>query len=366
MIVGVHLLQYELPFRSPLRAGDGVHESRSGLLLGLVDDSGITGWGEAAPLPGWSGDMFPQVEAALRGLAATIKERPRQPENLLPTAVAWLVRLPSAAAALDSALVDLAAQSAGRSVAEHLAGKRDAARSVAVNALIAGESASEVAGAAATATAEGFTAFKLKLGGRPLEQDVARVAALRDVIGPGASLRLDAGGSWTPGEATQILRDLVPYDIEYIEDPVADLDSFVQVGAATEIPLAADALVARSPDPLGVVSTALADVFVLKPGALGGLSVATTVARRAHDRGRKVVVTSFLESAIGLTAAVHLAAALPATDLASGLATSYLFTENVAEPPPIVSGMIQVPAGPGLGVAPSEVGSPDLAEGGAG
>ena len=76
VITGVHLLQYELPFKVPVRAGDGQHDVRSGLLLGLVDDSGITGWGEAAPLPGWSGDTFPQAEAGLRGLALTIQERP--------------------------------------------------------------------------------------------------------------------------------------------------------------------------------------------------------------------------------------------------------------------------------------------------
>jgi o-succinylbenzoate synthase len=364
MITGVRLLQYELPFRVPVQAGDGVHETRSGLLLGLVDDSGLIGWGEAAPLPGWSTDTFAQAEAGLRGLAATIEERPREPKRLLPTAVAWLARLPSAAAALDCALIDLGAQDAGESVAGFLARGRDPAESVAVNALIAGASASEVAAAGAAALRDGFSAFKLKIGVADMDEDVERVAALREVIGPGPSLRLDAGGRWSADEATRILKRLAVYDIEYVEDPVADLDALVQVGMASDVPLAADALLARSPDPLGVVSAALVEVFVLKPSALGGLSVAASIAARAADRGRRVVITSFLESALGLTAAVHLAAALPDDGYASGLATSRLFAEDVAKPPAIVSGEIRVPAGPGLGIAPSELGATDLSEGG--
>ncbi len=365
VITGVHLLQYELPFKVPVRAGDGQHDVRSGLLLGLVDDSGITGWGEAAPLPGWSGDTFPQAEAGLRGLALTIQERPRPAERLSPTAASWLARLPSAAAALDTALLDLASQEAGVSLAEHLAGGRAWAKGVAVNALIVGESATDVSAAGAGARRDGFGAFKLKLGGRTIGDDIERVAALRSAIGPDASLRLDAGGRWTSDEAARILTALVAYDIEYVEDPVADLDALVQLGMATEIPLAADVVLGRSADPLGLVSTALIDVFVLKPGALGGLSMAAAIAARAADRGRRVVVTSFLESAIGLTAAVHLAAALPEDGYASGLATSYLFAENVAEPPVIVTGTIQVPDGPGLGIAPSEIGPSDFAKGGA-
>ena len=366
MIKGVHLLEYELPFRVPIAVGGAVHDTRRGLLLGLAEDSGITGWGEAAPLPGWSGDSFAQGEAGLRRLAATIRERPRQPESLLPTVAGWLVGLPSAAAALDIALLDLASRRAGVSLAEHLASGRAPAEVISVNALITGESVGDVAAAGAEASREGFAAFKLKLGGRGSREDIERVAALRSAIGPDAALRLDAAGMWTLAEAAGILAKLAKYDIEYVEDPVSDLDTLAELGKATDISLAADALLARSVDPLRVVSTVPADVFVLKPGALGGLTIAAAVAARAADRGRRVVVTSFLESAIGLTAALHLAGALPQDGYASGLATSYLLAENVAEPPPIVSGTIRIPDGPGLGIVPSEVGSSYLAEGGAG
>ena len=330
-----------------------MHETRSGLLLGLFDDNGDGGWGEAAPLPGWSRDTFPQAEAALYGLAEAIQQRPRPADDLRPTASAWLARVPSAAAALDVALLDLAAQRHGVSLAHHISGGREPLEVVAVNALIAGDSPGEVGTAGGRALEAGFRTFKLKLGDATIREDVARVTALRRAVGRDAAVRLDAGGRWTLEEASEALRQIERENIEYVEDPVGDLDSLVQLAMVTGIPLAADALLVHSGDPLGAVSAALADVFVLKPGALGGLTIAAGIAELAVRRGKRAVVTSFLDTAVGLTAAVHLAAALPGKANASGLATSYLLAQNVAEPPPIASGSIRVPQGPGLGIAPT-------------
>ena len=353
MITDVQVLRYELAFRVPIRAGDGVHETRSGLLLGLVEETGHVGWGEAAPLPGWSRDTFPQAEVALRGLAETIQQRPRPAARLRATASAWLARVPSAAAALDVALLDLAAQRSDVSMARHVAGGREPAEFVPVNALIAGDSPDEVSAAGAHALEERFTTFKLKLGEATIQKDIARVRALRQAVGGDSAIRLDAGGRWSLEEASEAMRHMESEDIEYIEDPVGDLDSLVQLAMATEVPLAADALLIHSGDPLGTVSSAVADVFVLKPGALGGLTVAAGIAELAMQRGKRVVVTSFLDTAVGLTAALHLAAALPGKPSASGLATSYLLAQNVAEPPPIESGSMRVPQVAGLGIAPT-------------
>lgn len=357
MIIEARVLRYELPFRLPTRAGGGVHESRSGLLLGLLDEDGRIGWGEAAPLPGWSRDDFAHVEAGLLGLSESIRQRPRQVEALYPTAAAWLRRLPSAAAALDGALMDLAAQRRGESLADYLSGSGDVRESVGVNALVVGETVDLAADGAARARDDGFDCFKVKVGGNSIDEDVARVGAVREVVGDRAALRVDAESSWDLDTAARALNALEPFQIEYAEDPVDDLDQLVQLAVATGVPLAVDGLLAHSDDPLGVVSAAVADVFVLKPGALGGLTITRTIALAAGHQGKKAVVTSFLDSAVGLAGAVALAASLPGDDVASGLATSYLFAENVAEPPTITAGRIRVPSAPGLGLAPTVDGS---------
>jgi o-succinylbenzoate synthase len=354
LIVSGRLVQYELPFRSAIAAGDGGHASRSGLLLALDDDEGRTGWGEAAPFPGWSLETLPQVELALRALIDSLAGRPRPPGSLGPTIMAWASRLPTAAAALDLAIVDLMAQRSSQPVASFLGLPGVPAVAVPVNALIAGDTPDAVAAAASDAAAAGFGVFKLKIGQVSLVADVARVAALRDSIGPDAKLRLDAGAVWDVATATEALKLLAPYEVEYIEDPVADIDDLAQVAAGAPIPIGVDGLLARSADPLGVVAAAVADVFVLKPAAMGGLRISAGVAAAVIDGGGEVVVTSFLDSAIGLTGAVHLAAARGGAK-ACGLATSYLLAENVAEPPPVRHGIIEVPQRPGLGVAPAPV-----------
>ena len=351
MIVGARVVRYELPFLAPVVAGDGIHESRSGLLLGLEDDAGAVGWGEAAPLPGWSAETLPQVEVALHGLADSLAERPRRPGSLGPTVMAWTARIPAAAAALDLAILDLVALRSGQSIASFLASPLQPAATVPVNALIAGNTPDEVSLAASAAAAQGFTVFKMKLGDRVVADDVARVGALRESVGPEASIRLDAGGVWDMATAIDALERLALFTIEYVEDPVADLELLIQMAPAVDVPIAVDGLLARAEDPLAVVDAAVADVFVLKPSAMGGLRFAAGVAAAVADRGGDVVVTSFLDSSIGLTGAVHLAAALPRAST-SGLATSYLFSENVAEPPTVRDGAIEVPTGPGLGVAP--------------
>ena len=352
MIVDVHLVPYELPFRRPIRAGSEIHQTRRGMLVGLEDDEGRTGWGDAAPLAGFSTESLSEVDLVLQGLSASIVDRPRDLEFVGRAGVGWLPTLRSAAAALDCALLDLISNRAGRSVAAQLSTAGNLRASVRVNALISDDTPQEVSVEGASAASEGFTAFKVKVGRRPIAIDVARIAALRGAVGPAASLRVDAGGAWAVDEAIDVLRRVEMFDVEYVEDPVGDMAGFVQLVPRVGIPLAVDELLAVSADPFSVVAAAPSDIFVLKPAAMGGLQVARAVADRVMERGGSVVVTSLFDNAVGLTAAVHLAATTPAQGPASGLATSRFLAEDVAEPPPIVNGHIQVPAGPGLGISP--------------
>ncbi len=293
MIVGARLVSFELPFVAPLVAGDGIHETRSGLLLGLVGSDGAVGWGEAAPLPGWSTESRPEVEAALEGLVRSIGSRPREAASLAPTATAWLARVPTACAALDQALLDLAAASRGISLADLLAGDDPAADSVAVNALIGGASPDEVATSAAAAAADGFETFKLKLGDRAPGDDLARVAALRAAVGPAAAIRLDAGGRWDVETAIAVLRKVDALDIEYVEDPVGDMDALTQVASVVPVPVAADALLTRSEDPFAVVAAAAAAVFVVKPAPLGGPGPAARLIRAIRESGARPCCDEF-------------------------------------------------------------------------
>ncbi|MEA5453645.1 o-succinylbenzoate synthase [Sinomonas sp. JGH33] len=203
------------------------------------------------------------------------------------------------------------------------------------------------------------TAVKVKVAerGQSLEDDVARVAAVRDAL-PDAALRVDANAAWTVAEAVAALTALAPYGLEYAEQPAAGIEGLAEVrarlaAAGTPVPIAADESVRKAEDPLRVARAGAADLIVVKAAPLGGVRRALAIVREA---GLPAVVSSALDTSIGLAAGVALAAALPELPYACGLGTGALFSHDVARP-------ALVPRGGFLPVGPVVSGAvtPDLA-----
>lgn len=170
--------------------------------------------------------------------------------------------------------------------------------------------------------------------------DVARVEAVRDAIGPDGRVRIDVNGAWDVDRAVRMIRTLDRFDLEYVEQPCATLDELAQVRRRVDVPVAADESIRRAEDPLKVRAAAAADVAVLKVQPLGGVRAALRV---AAECGLPVVVSSAVETSIGLAAGLALAAALPELPYACGLATQSLLGGDVVTDPLIaVDGVIDV------------------------
>jgi o-succinylbenzoate synthase len=211
-----------------------------------------------------------------------------------------------------------------------------------------------VAREASAAIAEGYRTVKIKVGALALELDEVRVAAVRDAVGGEATIRLDANGGWKEREAEEAIARLAPYRIELLEQPVEarDLGGLARLSAMSPIPIAADEALAGGYAVDEIFTRDAASVLVLKPAALGGLRASQRIAARAREAGWGVVVTSALDSAVGLAAALQLAAALPGPHLAAGLATGALLDCDLAEAPTPSRGTLSMPDGSGIGVAP--------------
>jgi L-alanine-DL-glutamate epimerase-like enolase superfamily enzyme len=177
---------------------------------------------------------------------------------------------------------------------------------------------------------------------------------VRDAVGSEATIRLDANGGWKEREAEEAIARLAPYRIELLEQPVEarDLSGLARLSAGSAIPIAADEALAGGYAFDEIFSRDAASVLVLKPAVLGGLRASQRVAARARRAGWGVVVTSALDSAVGLAATLQLAAALPGPHLAAGLATGALLDQDLAMAPLPKGGTLGVPDGPGIGVAP--------------
>jgi O-succinylbenzoate synthase len=183
----------------------------------------------------------------------------------------------------------------------------------------------------------GCTTVKVKVAEG---DDVERVAAVRDALGPGGKIRVDANGGWTVGAAVTAIKQLMTFDLEYVEQPVATLEEMAELRKKVDVPLAADESVRTADDPLRIAGLEAADIVVLKVQPLGGVRRALEVADAC---GLPVVVSSALETSVGIAAGVALAAALPDLPYACGLGTVSLLDRDVTASPLVpVNGMLPV------------------------
>ncbi len=181
--------------------------------------------------------------------------------------------------------------------------------------------------AARMAVAAGCRTVKVKVGDPEGE---ARVRAVREAVGPAVHIRLDANGSWDLAEAIHSLDVLAGYDIELVEDPVPTLDELARLRRRCSIPVAAETSIRTIEDVDEMRRLGAADVLVIKPQRIGGIGAAL---RAAELAGIPVVVSSALETSVGLASCLAVAAALPASRYAHGIGTATLLMEDVTSLP---------------------------------
>lgn len=212
--------------------------------------------------------------------------------------------------------------------------------SVPVNATVPAVAAAEVA--AVLARYDGCRTAKVKVAerGQALADDVSRVAAVREAMGADASVRVDANGGWSVDDAVSAIGALAPYGLEYVEQPCATVEELVDLRnslarGGIDVLIAADESIRKAEDPLRVARLGAADVAVVKVAPLGGVSSALRI---AIESGLPTVVSSAIDSSVGMAAGLALAAALPELPFACGLATLELMAGDVAVDPLVPHG----------------------------
>lgn len=354
-------------FHALLRAPAALPERR-GLWLSLTDSEGDLGFGEAAPLPGYSPDDLAACERALEA----VHERLEPLEG--PSAVAAvtaaisqidLAAVPAARFALETALLDLWSKRRGLSISESLGGPRPYTQ-VRVNALLsAPETPGEFVLRAGFLVGRCFRTLKVKLKATTdadFKAELNALSRLRAELPPAIELRLDPNGAYRLPDARERLRKLAPLRPAYVEQPVPPSE-LLRLGPCA-VPWAADESL-KDPEATERLLDAKGCVaFILKPAALGLLR-AFDIARRAQERGLGVVITHLFDGPIGHAAACELALALPRSPLACGLDRSFDAPQNPAflsriEVPHLArEGLVIAPGHAGLGVSiPSPLPSP--------
>jgi o-succinylbenzoate synthase len=331
-LAGFDLYRFSLPLRGPLVLRDTTLHRREGLLLRLSGDDGSDGWGESAPLPGFSEESQDQAIVQLRRLAGSLIGREladdwtdrngafgRELERTAPA--------PSVRFGLELAVWNMWATSSGKSLPELFAGQPRAR--VPVNGLLAG-SWDEVLEEAQRMKNAGYEAVKLKVGARTVAEDARLVRKLVGEPGNTISLRLDTNRAWDYEQAAEFLHGAPRF--EYLEEPLADPALLPQLVREFGVPVALDeSLVGLDPEVLEEHRYARA--VVLKPTLLGGISNTLRMAERALRLGITTVVSSAYESGVGTAALVALAAGIGERPVPAGLDTYRALSDDVLDTP---------------------------------
>lgn len=335
-----------LRLAAPMHAAHGEVSEREIFQVELAGGDAPSGFGEAAPLPGYDGPAAGVVLAALRAHAEVIARAER--EGLAGASLLEACRraadVPQALAAVDIALWDRAGRREGRPVASLLS---DApAASVQVNATLSAIDRAGVAAQAAQAAAAGFGCMKVKVG---LGDDAGRVAAARAAAGPRMALRLDANGAWDVEQAVRSIEALEPAGLELVEEPVRGLGAVRAVRERVAVRIAIDESAAEP----GALGAGVADAVCLKVSRCGGISPLLAAASLVRATGAEVYLASTLDGPLGVAAALHAAAALASRGPLPwcGLATLAMF-EGVHDELAPRDGAIALPRRAGLGVDP--------------
>jgi O-succinylbenzoate synthase len=326
------LYRFSLPLRGPLVLGGMTLHRREGVLLRLSGDDGSEGWGESAPLPGFSAESLDQAIVQLRRLAGSLIGREETDDwtdrnGTFGRKLELIAPAPSARFGLELALWNLRAASSEKSLPELFA-EQPRAR-VPVTGLLSGSWEEVVEGAQRMKKA-GYEAMKLKVGARTVAEDARLVRKLVEEPGNSISLRLDANRAWDYERAARFLGGAPRF--EYLEEPLADPALLPQLVREFGVPVALDeSLVGMEPEVLYGHSYARA--VVLKPTLLGGISNTLRMVQQALRLGMMPVVSSAYESGVGTAALVALAAGIGGRPVPAGLDTYRALADDVLDTP---------------------------------
>ena len=312
-MASVELCPFLKSFLRPVRS----RSERAGWRLWVKDSEGRVGEGEAVCWPGFGAGQAATAASLERGVEALVGfslEVTRESDDL-QTLADWFAAqdfAPEARHAFETALLDLLGQLRGVPLA-YLFGPLPRSQ-VSNQALV--HDAKE----ARAARRRGFRHFKLKVGAASVGEDLARVAAVREALGPlskGAQLRLDANGRWTRAQAAEVAAAAAELELSCLEQPLApdDLEGLAEL-RTRGVRVAIDEGIRSLADLEAHLAAEAIDAVVLKPAFLGGPMVTLELARRAAEAGLEVVVTHALDGEVGRLAAFHVALAAPGLTLA--------------------------------------------------
>lgn len=338
-----------------IRSSKGVHSASPFLILKVYTDEGIIGLGEVSCTPIWSGEDHYTASHFISKMLSPqlIGEDPRNITKLIRLMDSLLFGNPFTKSGLEMAFWDILGKSAALPLYRLFGGAvRD---SIQTKFSISGQTPERAAEIALWAVGEGFRTVKVKVG-TGIDEDIARIRAVRKAIGPDIRLGVDANGGWSVLEAVSIIRKFEEFDIAFIEQPVSPLDTsrMAEVRSRVNLPIIADESVFNLSQAMAVIRARAADVLSVYVGKDGGITGARKIAAVAEAAGITCTVGSNLELGIASAAMIHLALSTTGIDSDAFpcdiIGSFYYENDLLTKPLPIREGRAMPLENSGLGV----------------
>lgn len=323
---------FSIKLKFPFITSNGILTERKGLILQLTDEFGNTGYGECSPLPGYSSETLLEAEKYLNSSIKLIQEQKHLIQLNFPSYIS------SVSFAAEQALLDLAFQQNKNLWTEKFSISK---KIIPVNAVIGFEDYPAIFKKIKDKICSGYRTFKIKVGRENPYEDFELLETIRMNFGFDIKLRLDVNQKWTSDEAIEYLDRFKAFEIEYVEEPCQFACSTFRTVEETQIPVALDESVKSYTELERLIIECNTDYFVVKPMILGGIFQIINIINLAEQNGKKIIISSSFESAVGKRALVFLAA-LTNHSLAHGLDTLDYFIEDVCtDVYPVKNGVIE-------------------------
>lgn len=358
----LELSHHRLRLNVPLKTAAGTFEFRETMLLrarvATADGQRHEGFGEAAPLSGWTRETFPGIQRLSDEIELPLEMRT---VSDLDQHLPLLAASPVLRFGIELALLDALARAARLPLGTALAAARGSRAStqsvldaIPVQFTLGADGAEACVRALQAAADAGYTHAKLKVGVTSCEDDLARLRTIM-TDGPRLVLRLDANGAWTRAQALSMLASLPRDRVELIEQPVADRDmpGLLEAYDGRGPRIAADESCAGLEQARALIRSGRLGAIVVKPSAVGGLLPAGRLFELAIRHGVQVVISNLMESAVGRRAIAHLAAAWPELEGPHGLATGQWLAQDLSpDADRVEHGKLILARTPGIGFRP--------------
>lgn len=355
LIRQIELYKLSIPLKEPFITSLGRDDDARNVLVKIITDQGLTGFGECSPYMAINGESQDTCSIVGSYFAKLLKGK-----NALAIAdrVADMDRLiygnSSIKSAFDMALYDIAAQNAGQPLYQFLGGKND--KIIFTDYTVSIGEPATMAADAVKIKEQGYPAIKVKLG-RDGKKDVERMKAIRAAVGDAIPLRIDANQGWSVQEAIETLQALAPLGIQHCEEPIPrwDFMNLPQVKQLSPIPIMADESCGDEHDAERLLNLDACDYLNIKLGKAGGIFKALKIVEQAAKKQVHLQVGAFMESRLAMSAFAHFSLCSPLIvhfDFDTALMFSQDPVSGGIDYAP--NGLITVPDTPGLGAIVEE------------